>query len=91
MSGQYETLNDAGNKTCIDCGEGTYSPLGLYCLTCGPGYLTDDRVNCVVCAAGTYSNDDLNVECLECPPGKYSASATGPQNGCFDDVPHASR
>ncbi|KAH8062471.1 hypothetical protein JL722_3389 [Aureococcus anophagefferens] len=63
MSGQYEILNDAGNKTCVDCGNGTYSPLGLYCLD-------DLEINtaCVACAAGFYSASGQSA-CDACVAG----------------------
>ncbi|KAH8049874.1 sulfotransferase [Aureococcus anophagefferens] len=75
-TGQYQTLGDDDEKVCVDCANGTYSPVGLTCLDCGPGLYSDDRVNCVYCATGTYSDGSRNSGCETCPAGAFAVSGS---------------
>jgi hypothetical protein len=82
MQGQYQTLDDAGEKICLDCSNGTASSVGLTCVDCGPGYYTADSVDCVVCEPGGYSSSDRNVACAPCPAGRYSGSGQSECSAC---------
>ena len=60
---------------CVPCGEGTYSPLGIYCLTCLAGSYTADQINCNPCDAGKYSATDGATSCTACPPGRHQPAS----------------
>ena len=60
---------------CVPCGEGTYSPLGIYCLTCLAGSYTADQINCNPCDAGTFSATDGATSCTACPPGWHQPAS----------------
>ena len=77
---------------CVPCGEGTYSPLGIYCLTCLAGSYTADQINCNPCDAGTFSATDGATSCTACPPGWHqSASGQLECERCEVSEPHKRR
>ena len=72
--GEAEFVVDA-DIVCVPCGEGTYSPLGIYCLTCLAGSYTADQINCNPCDAGTFSATDGATSCTACPPGWHQPAS----------------
>lgn len=82
LAGEYETLDEGGNRTCIPCANGTYSPLGLYCLSCGAGYATADAISCAVCGSGSFSSGLENSACDLCPAGTYSSAGASDCAAC---------
>ena len=85
-NGQYQLYE--GQSECTKCEKGrAYERPSLYdantdCESCGAGKFTEDdgSTTCEVCAAGRHWNEIkingivVDVECVDCTPGKYSVA-----------------
>jgi hypothetical protein len=75
----------AQSTQCVDtCEAGTFSSPGArpdeHCTPCAPGRHDHDlnqHSGCILCQPGTYSAVAGAVACIQCPPGKISASGAG--------------
>eukprot|EP01045_Picozoa_sp_COSAG04_P003609 COSAG04_NODE_148_length_22826_cov_11.360026_4_plen_2104_part_00 len=81
------TQPDSQKIQCEDCGQGSYSQIGL-CIPCPAGETSSgDRTGCVPCGPGTYRADE--PECTQCPAGNHPNEQKTTCESCISAGPSA--